>query len=76
LVGDFHGYELLASDEVGNCYKIYIYVAKFDRQPIRIQFDFYKPEDKWIVQGFTYDYDLDDDFESVVKSQIFKNNVP
>lgn len=55
LVGDYNGYEPLTAQKVGTCYEYYTFLIKFDRQPIRFHFAFYKAKDKWILQNFKYE---------------------
>ena len=39
---------------------------KFDRQPLRITFKFYKPDTKWRLFAFQFDDDFDNDFEKAL----------
>ena len=70
LLGEFYGYELLITKQLGESYSIYMFLVKYERQPMRFQFEFYKPKDKWIMQGFSYDYDLDEDLEAAAKQEL------
>jgi hypothetical protein len=54
-LGEFYGYELISSKEIGESYVLLSYILKYDREPIRIKITCYKPKKKWIVQNFTYD---------------------
>ena len=65
LLGKYYDKELLIKKEIGESYAIYIYMAKFDRQPMRFKFEFYKPDKEWNLHSFSYDFDLDDDFETM-----------
>ena len=67
LVGAYSGNELIVKKEVGGSYVIYSYLAKYERQPIRFIFQFYKPGDTWGLHGFSYDDDLDNELEEAVK---------
>ena len=72
ILGEFCGYELLIEDQIGESYRIYVFMAKFDRQPMRFKFEFYKPRDKWTLQGFSYDYDLDEVLEESANWQLLQ----
>ena len=63
LVGKYYGYVFIDKVETSDCYAIYSYFLKFDRQPLRLTFEFYKPEKNWMVYSFKFDDSFDDDFE-------------
>lgn len=44
LVGDYYGYEKITEKSVGESYKLISYLIKYDRQPIRFTFIFYRPK--------------------------------
>lgn len=54
-LGDYYGYESLTAQRVGTCYEYYTYIMKFERQPLRVHFSFYKAKDKWTLQNFKYE---------------------
>jgi hypothetical protein len=58
IVGSYYGYEKLQEDDLGSCFKTIIYLVKYDRQPIRFTFQYYKPQTEWRLYGFSYDDDL------------------
>ena len=72
VVGSYNGYELLYKKEVKGCLVLATYLVKFDRQPIRFNFQFYKPKDKWIIYSFSYDDSFDDDLEEAIKAEILE----
>lgn len=74
LVGDYYGYEKITEKSVGQSFKLVSYMIKYDRQPIRFTFVFYKPKDKWQVQNFKFDDSLDDELEESGKVHRLKEN--
>jgi hypothetical protein len=67
LIGSYNGKEFIADATLGECFSMFVYLVKYDRQPLRFTFKFYKPNDKWILYSFSYDDSIDDDLEEVIK---------
>jgi len=74
LVGEYYGYEKITEKSVGKSFKLVSYMIKYDRQPMRFTFVFYKPNDKWQVQNFKFDDSLDDELEESGKVYRLKEN--
>lgn len=67
LVGDYAGHDLIAEKDVADRFVVYSYLVRFDRQPVRFLFQFYKPGDTWGLYSFSYDDQLDIELEDAVK---------
>lgn len=68
LLGEYYGYELLAKKKV-NQLELHTYFVKYDRQPLRFTILFYKPNDKWRLQNFSFDDNLDGELEETLRIQ-------
>jgi hypothetical protein len=66
LVGKYYGYVFLDQIETADCFSIQTYLLRFDRQPLRLTFKLYKPNDKWILYSFSFDDSLDEDLEKAL----------
>ncbi|MCK7591663.1 hypothetical protein M0G43_13830 [Subsaxibacter sp. CAU 1640] len=66
-VGKFYGYELITEKKLSDSFILMSYLVKFDRQPIRFTFQFYKPYDQWRTHSFQYDGNIDDELEEAAK---------
>jgi len=66
-VGKFYGYELMVEKKIAESYILQSYMVKFDRQPIRYTFQFYKPNDKWLIYSFKFDGSIDNEIEEAAK---------
>ncbi|GAA5040150.1 hypothetical protein GCM10011506_40310 [Marivirga lumbricoides] len=66
LLGEYYGYELLAKKKI-NQLELHTYFIKYDRQPLRFSILFYKPNDKWQLQNFSFDDTLDSELEEALR---------
>ena len=71
LVGKLHNLELLEEKVMGNRIATVMYLAAYDRQPMRFIFQFYRPQEAWVIYSFSFDYDLDEAAEGQVKAKYF-----
>ena len=63
FIGSYHGYEFITEKQASESFILLTYLVKFDRQPIRFSFQFYKPQDTWRVHSFQYDGNLGAELE-------------
>jgi hypothetical protein len=66
-MGEYYGYEVITNKKFSESFLLFSYMVKYDRQPIRFIFKFYKPKDKWVLYSFALDDDLDDELEESAK---------
>ncbi|HKK64167.1 MAG TPA: hypothetical protein VJ951_16495 [Bacteroidales bacterium] len=67
LVGKYYGYEKLTTKKLGDSYVLYSYFMKFDRQFLRLTFQFYKPNKEWRLASFQFDDNFDEEIEEAAK---------
>jgi len=67
VVGNYIDYDLITKKDLLNRYIIYTYLVRFEHQPIRFTFEFYKPKENWGLFGFSYDDDFDEELEETTK---------
>jgi hypothetical protein len=75
LCGDYYGYELLSEKTAGQNIKMVSFIVRYDREPIRFTFLFYKPKATWRLNNFSYDEDIDEDLEEATKAYRLKENI-
>lgn len=63
LIGNYYGYDLITEKTMGNHLKVSSFILRYDRQPMRLTFIFYKPKDRWQVQNLKYDDKLPEELE-------------
>jgi len=67
FVGKYYGYELITEKKISDSFVLQSYIIRYDRQPIRFTFQFYKPNIEWRLFSFKYDANLDDELEESAK---------
>lgn len=53
--GSVTGTEFIRSDEIGESYRRFIYIQKFERHATRWMIVFYKPREEWVVNAVYWD---------------------
>jgi hypothetical protein len=66
-VGEYLGNELISQKNAGKSLYYFSYLVKFDQQPVRFIFMFYKPKNDWVIYHFKFDADLDTELEQAGK---------
>jgi len=61
LVGAYVDREALVDSQVSSRYAYMYVLAYYERQPIKIEFHFYRPKDEWVLLNFYFHSDLTDE---------------
>ena len=56
--GKYSGHELIVKKYATPSYCFYSYLIKYPIRPMRFNFTFYKPEDKWVMVNFSFDSNI------------------
>ena len=70
LGGQYRGRELVGTTTVGGRLVHVTYLALYDRQPLRFEFQFYRPQDAWIIYSFSFDTKLSDELEASARADV------
>lgn len=73
-LGDYHGYECVTTRHFGADYVLYSYIVKYERQPLRFTFVFYRPNNSWQIQNFKFDVNFDEELERSAEAYFLKEN--
>jgi hypothetical protein len=65
--GEYHGYEKIKESMYGTNLIQYTYLVRYERQPIRFLFRFYRPDKKWQTQGFEFEVEFLDELNETSK---------
>ncbi|NLN24630.1 MAG: hypothetical protein GX163_03040 [Bacteroidetes bacterium] len=66
-MGKYYGYELITKKKFSESFVLYSYLVKYDRQPLRFTFKFYKANDKWTLNSFSFDDSFGHEIEEAAK---------
>ncbi|MGA2630198.1 MAG: hypothetical protein ABSG54_08265 [Terriglobia bacterium] len=55
MLGEYEGQELVLERQMGTRFVNLTYLAFYDRQPIRLNFQFYKVKNAWLTYSFTFE---------------------
>jgi hypothetical protein len=72
--GTYNGYELITEKNVNGSLKLMSYLVKYDAQPVRFIFIFYKPATNWKIYTFQFNTNLDDELTSAAAVDQLKEN--
>jgi hypothetical protein len=67
-LGTFRGFEVSSKKILSPSLILITYMVKYDRQPIKIEFYFYKPELRWQIQTFRFEEDLKTDLQNATET--------
>jgi|TARA_B110000238_G_C15850758_1_gene320939 hypothetical protein len=71
-MGKYYGFEIITTKKFSESFELYSYLVKYDRQPIRFIFKFYKPDEKWVLYSYALDDNLDDEIQEAAKLYYLK----
>ncbi|WP_100611405.1 hypothetical protein [Confluentibacter lentus] len=74
LMGQYIGFEKLTEKSLGESLKVSIYLVKYDRQPLRFIFKYYKAKDKWMLFNLKFDDKIDDELDEIMKYDYLNGN--
>ncbi|MEL7122844.1 MAG: hypothetical protein AAFO07_25580 [Bacteroidota bacterium] len=67
LLGKYYSNEKISEKWMGGSLTVATYMVKYERQPIRFTFKFYKPLREFILLGFSFDDNLGNELEQAAK---------
>jgi len=74
LIGEYTGHNLIKKKTVGEYLTLYTFMVRYDRQPMRFNMLFYKPQDTWRLQHFSFDDNIEDELQEPATAFRFKEN--
>ena len=74
LMGEYIGFEKLTERSLGESLKISVYIVKYERQPLRFIFKYYKAKDNWVLFNLKFDDNIDDELDEIMKYDYLNGN--
>lgn len=72
MLGKERGSFMVQNQDFEGTIRVITYIVKFDRQPLRFSFVFYKPADRWLTYQFNFDDAIDDSILKEAKTLNFR----
>jgi hypothetical protein len=72
-IGVYYGYEVVSKKNLGKSLCIYSVLVKYDRQPVRFTFIYYKSEKEWMIQNFLFDGEINEELIKSTEIFLLKN---
>lgn len=70
IVGRYYGKVELGASDIKDRLVHVTYMALFERQPVRLEFVFYRPGEDWIIYSFSFDDNIDDELSEAARKAI------
>ena len=70
LMGHYRGRELVGTATIGGRLVHVTYLVLYDRQPLRFEFQFYKPQGAWVIYSFSFDTKLSNELEAGARAEV------
>jgi hypothetical protein len=67
VIGNYYGYEIISEYSMGKSIIHYCCIVKYDTQPVRFNFIFYKSSDTWVLYNFNYDNSIVNELDEMAK---------
>ena len=75
-MGQYRAHEVLLHEVVaGRLAYLYVFVA-YDRQPLKMEFQFYRPQDEWRFKNYSFSDKIDQEIVELAKIRLLDNVVP
>ncbi len=65
LLGNYYGEEIVKIQSAGDSFVRYIYMLKYDRQPVKLEIILYRPNKEWVLYTMQFKDNIYDDFEDI-----------
>ena len=71
-LGNYYGEVKIGEKDLKNTFQVVHFIVKYERQPLRFEFKFYKPNETWSLYGFSYDDGLSEELSNSMNVQFLE----
>ena len=75
VLGTYYGNDLISKKTIGDHLTLYTFLVRYERQPLRFNFMFYKANDQWVIYNYSYDDSIDEELKEAAKAYRLKENL-
>lgn len=76
VIGKYYGKESITQKSIGSNFILCSFLIKYERQPIRFTFIFYKPSNNWTLLNFKFDDNISKELEEAAVIYRLYENLP
>jgi hypothetical protein len=73
-LGTYYSYEYITFKKITDSYILIRFLVKYERQPLRFDFIYYKPNKEWHLQHFQFDFDFNSELEEAGQAKLLNEN--
>lgn len=73
LVGEYQGKIKLGEKDLEDRLVYVSYLVLYDRQPVRLEFVFYRPKEDWIIYSFSFDDEIDEELQAAGRNEFVES---
>lgn len=74
LLGEYTGNELLVETRVSDKLVTQYYLVMYERQPLKFELTFYKPQDEWVFQNFVFNASIIEDISTITRLSLLDSD--
>lgn len=69
-IGNYFGQDLVIDKQLTDNYRVLRYIVKFERQPIKFTFQYYRPNKEWKIYSFRYSFRVAEEIEEATTLEL------
>ncbi|MDJ0750575.1 MAG: hypothetical protein QNJ11_13905 [Woeseiaceae bacterium] len=71
--GEYQSHEVLIHKVVAERFAYLMFFVAYDRQPFKVEFQFYRPDEEWFFHKFSFSDNIDDELVEAAKIKLLND---